>query len=162
MTFTNRMRRTLGRADSLPALLRPKAVSLAIRRAIPFVGTAGVDVLEVSPTRVELALANRRRVRNHIGGVHAAASALLAETASGLVVGMNVPDDAVPVLREMRIRYVRRAEGGLRASARLEPRQAESIQDSLSGDVEVPVMLTDAAGAQPVECVMTWAWRPKR
>ena len=119
MSFSNRMRRTLGKADSLPPVLRRRAVSFAVRRTIPFVGTAGVDILEVGPTRVELALVNRRGVQNHIGGVHAAATALIAETASGLVLGMNVPDSAVPVLREMRINYLRRASEGEKDNAPL-------------------------------------------
>jgi acyl-coenzyme A thioesterase PaaI-like protein len=162
MSFSNRMRRTLAKADPLPDTLRRRAVSIAIRRTIPFVGTAGVDILEVTPTRVSLALENRRGVRNHIGGVHAAATALLAETASGLVLGMNVPDSAVPVLRQMRISYVRRASGGVRAVASLDDAVVRTIQDSDSGDIDVPVVVTDAEGAMPVECVMQWAWRPKR
>lgn len=35
-------------------------------------------------------LANRRRFGNHIGGLHAATMALLAETATGIVAGMTV------------------------------------------------------------------------
>ena len=162
MSFSNRMRRTLARADSLPETLRRRAVSFAIRRTIPFVGTAGVGILEGSPGCVELALGNRRSVQNHIGGVHAAATALLAETASGLVLGMNIRDSAVPVLREMRIGYVRRANGGLRAVGTLDAAARAAVQSADSGDLDVPVMVTDEAGEHPVECVMRWAWRPKR
>ena len=162
MSFSNRMRRTLARTDPLPESLRRRAVSFAIRRTIPFVGTAGVDILEISPERVELALGNRRPVQNHIRGVHAAATALAAETASGLVLGMNVSDSAVPVLREMRIAYVRRASGSLRAVATLDAAARAAVQASDSGDLDVPITVTDEAGEQPVECVMRWAWRPKR
>jgi len=162
MSFTNRMRRTLAKTDPLPEVLRRRAVSFAIRRTIPFVGTAGVDLLEVSPEKVELAIVNRRAVQNHIGGVHAAATALLAETASGLVLGMNVRDSAVPVLREMRIAYVRRSSGGLRAVGTLDAAARAAVQGADSGDLDVPVTVTDEAGEHPVECVMRWAWRPKR
>ena len=41
-------------------------------------------------------IAHRRKVQNHIGGVHATATALLAETATGMVVGMNLPDEKLP------------------------------------------------------------------
>ena len=125
-------------------------------------GTVGVDILEVSPGQVELALGNRRPVQNHIGSVHAAATALLAETASGLVLGMNLRDSAVPVLREMRIEYVRRASGALRAVAILDADEQTTVQGADSGDLDVPVIVTDEAGERPVECVMRWAWRPKR
>jgi acyl-coenzyme A thioesterase PaaI-like protein len=162
MSFTNSMRRTLAKADPLPEALRRRAVAFAIRRTIPFVGTAGVDILEISPGRVELVLVNRRPVQNHIGGVHAAATALLAETASGLVLGMNIKDSAVPVLREMRIEYVRRAHGSLRAVGTLDAAAQAAVQGTDSGDLDVPVTVTDEAGEHPVECVMRWAWRPKR
>jgi len=162
MRFSNRMRRTLARADPLPETLRRRAVSFAIRRTIPFVGTAGVDILDISPGRVELALGNRRSVQNHIGGVHAAATALLAETGSGLVLGMNLRDSAVPVLREMRIGYVRRASGGLRAVGTLDAAARAAVQGADSDDLDVPITVTDEAGEQPVDCVMRWAWRPKR
>ena len=36
------------------------------------------------------------QVQNHIKGVHACAMALLAESATGAVFGMNVPDSAIP------------------------------------------------------------------
>ncbi len=162
MSFTNRMRRTLGKAEPLPPTLRRRAVAFAIRRTIPFVGTAGIDILEVEPGRVVLRLANRRGVRNHIGGVHAAAMALLAETASGLVLGMNVRDSALPVLREMNIAYVARASGGLEAVATLDEVARAAIQGTDRGDLAVPVTVTDSAGESPVECVMRWAWRPRR
>ena len=121
-----------------------------------------LDILEVEPDRVVLQLANRRGVRNHIGGVHAAAMALLAETASGLVLGMNVRDSAVPVLREMNMSYVARATGGLQAVATLDETARRSVQESDRGDLQVPVFVTDAAGQAPVECLMSWAWRPGR
>lgn len=57
-------------------------------------------------------LKNRRRVQNHIGGLHACGMALAAESATGIVVGMNVPDSAIPLCKSMKINFVRRCEGG--------------------------------------------------
>ena len=61
-------------------------------------GHAGIQVLELRPERVHLRLENRRQVRNHIGGVHAAAMALLAESATGYIVGLSLPAGKTPVI----------------------------------------------------------------
>jgi acyl-coenzyme A thioesterase PaaI-like protein len=158
----NRLSRTLARLDRLPAVLRTPARSLILGRIVKFVGTAGLRVEELTGTRARVSLANRSRVQNHIGGVHAAAMALLAETASGFVVGMNVPDDRVPVIKTLQLDYRKRATGGLRAVAELTDEQLASIRDHDKGEVTVAVKLTDDAGVEPVECRMVWAWTPRR
>ena len=54
------------------------------------------------------------------------------------------------------------AENRARAVASLDESTAGGIQGSDSGDLDVPVVVTDAEGVVPVECVMQWAWRPRR
>ena len=160
--FSNRLRRTLARLDAVPSPVRAWARSVAIGRTIHFVGTAGVRVESVEERTVEVSLANAKRVQNHIGTVHAAAVALVAETATGLAVGMNVHDGAAPVLKSMRVDYLRRSSGGLRAVAQLAPEDAERMRAEDRGEVVVPVTVTDDEGAEPVACEMTWAWTPRR
>lgn len=58
-----------------------------------------------------VSIKNRRRVQNHIGGMHACGMALAAESATGIVVGMNVPDSAIPLCKSMKVNFVRRCEG---------------------------------------------------
>jgi hypothetical protein len=65
--------RTLARLDIVPALLRPHLRNLVLRRAVPFTGIARLDFAVMTPEKVEIAIANQRRVQNHIQGVHAAA-----------------------------------------------------------------------------------------
>ncbi len=48
-------------------------------------------------------LYRRRKVQNHIGGIHACGMALLSESATGLVFGMNVPDSHVPLIKSMKV-----------------------------------------------------------
>lgn len=157
----NRLQRHLSQLERLGPLAGFMRQRI-LRRAIPFTGTAGLEFLELSSDRVVLALPNRRRVQNHIRGVHAAATALLAETASGLALGMHLPDDRLPLLKSMEIRYVRRANGGLIATAELPSAAIERICREEKGDVEIPVDVRDADNEQPVECVMTWAWVPRK
>lgn len=156
----NRMQRQLRRLDRLPGLVRPVLQSALLRRAVPFTGTAGIDFVALSPERVEIRLPSVRKVHNHIGGIHASAMNLLAETATGMVVGMNVRDDCVPVAKEIRMAFRRRASGSMRAVATLSDTLARTMQAQDRGEVTVPVTVTDETGAEPVECMFTWAWIP--
>jgi acyl-coenzyme A thioesterase PaaI-like protein len=114
----------------------------------------------LTPQRVEVAVANQRRVQNHIHGVHAAAMTLLAETATGMVVGMNVRDDCLPLAKELKVAFKKRAQGALRAVATLTDEQRALMQQSDKGEVQVQVTVTDETGAEPVQCEFTWAWIP--
>ena len=156
----NRMQRQLARLSRLPAFLRPWVRNRVLRRAVPFTGTAGVDFVNLSPQQVTVALANRRRVQNHIQGVHASAMNLLAETATGMVVGMNVRDDCTPLAKELKMAFKKRATGSLRAVAYLTPEQQAAMQASDKWEVKVSVVMTDEAGVHPVECEFVWAWIP--
>ena len=46
-------------------------------------GTAGLRVDQLSLEKSEVFLKNRRRVQNHIGGLHACSMALAVESATG-------------------------------------------------------------------------------
>lgn len=92
---------------------------------------------------------NRRRVQNHIHGVHAAAMALLAESSTGAVLRMNVPDTSLPLLKSMHIDYVKRATGALRAVAMLTDEQRALLTTEPRGEITVAVTVTDEAGVNP-------------
>ena len=156
----NRMQRQLARLSEVPGFLRPWVRNLVLRRAVPFIGTARLNFIEMTPDRVEVAIANERPVQNHLQGVHASAMNLLAETATGMVVGMNVRDDCVPVAKELKMAFRKRATGSLRAVATLTPEQLVALQASDKGELNVPVVVTDEAGIHPVECEFIWAWIP--
>ncbi len=156
----NRLERQLERLSEVPAFARPWFRSVVLRRAVPFTGTAGLDFLQMTPHQVEIGIKNAKKVQNHIGGVHASAMNLLAETATGMVVGMNVRDDCIPLAKELKMAFKKRATGGLRAVATLSEEQRALMRASDKGEVHVPVVVTDEAGVNPVECEFVWAWIP--
>lgn len=158
----NRLTRTLARLDKVPAPWRQVVRNLALRRAVPFTGTARLGFATMTPEKVEITIANRRRVQNHIQGVHAAAMTLLAETATGMVVGMNVRDDCLPLAKALSVQFKRRAVGDMRAVAHLSPQQRALMQSQDKGEVVVPVTVTDASGEQPIVCEFIWAWVPSK
>lgn len=161
-TPPNRLARSLARLDRLPAPLRQSARNLALRRAVPFTGTARLGFDVMTPERVEITIANQRRVQNHIQGVHAAAMTLLAETATGMVVGMNVRDDCLPLAKALHVHFKRRAQGDMRAVAHLSAQQRALMQSQDKGEVVVPVTVTDTSGEEPIACEFIWAWVPSK
>jgi len=128
---------------------------------VPLVGTAGLRFDEITPDRVVVSIRNRKPVQNHIKGVHAAAMALLAETATGFCVGMNLPDDKLPLIKTLKVDYLKRASGDMQAVAQLRPEQIQQILTQDKGEVTVPVSITDQSGQSPIQCEMVWAWVPK-
>jgi acyl-coenzyme A thioesterase PaaI-like protein len=162
MTAPNQLTRSLAQLDKLPGPIARQARTMLLRNIVRFVGTARLDIEELTASRAVVHIKNRKRVQNHIGSVHAAAMALVAETASGFVVGMNVQDSCAPVIKSMHVDYKKRAKGGITAEATLTEEQIETIRTTEKGDVRVAVRIKDDSGNEPVECEMVWAWTPKR
>ncbi|MDI1273014.1 DUF4442 domain-containing protein [Polaromonas sp.] len=156
----NRLERQLERLSDVPAFARTWFRGVVMHRAVPFTGTAGLDFLQMTPALVEIGIRNEKKVQNHIGGIHASAMNLLAETATGMVVGMNVRDDCIPLAKELKMAFKKRATGALRAVATLSDEQRAAMQASDKGEVTVAVTVTDEAGVEPVECEFVWAWIP--
>ncbi|MBC7610130.1 MAG: DUF4442 domain-containing protein [Polaromonas sp.] len=156
----NRLERQLERLAEVPVFARPWFQSVVLRRAVPFTGTAGLNFLQMTPSLVEIGIRNKKKVQNHIEGIHASAMNLLAETATGMVVGMNVRDDCIPLAKELKMAFKKRATGDMRAVATLTEAQRALMQASDKGEVNVSVIVTDEAGVHPVECEFVWAWIP--
>jgi acyl-coenzyme A thioesterase PaaI-like protein len=131
-------------------------------RFVPYVGTSHLRIEHMAPDRVVVSVPNHKDVRNHIRGVHAAAMTLAAETASGFVVGMNVPDDRLPLMKSLSVSFRKRLKGALRVEATLTDAQRKQILVEEKGEVSVTVVATDDAGQHPIECEMIWAWVPKK
>ena len=158
----NRLERQLERLNEVPAFARPWFRSVVLGRAVPFTGTAKLRYEEMSASSVQIFVANNPKVHNHIGGVHAVASTLAAETATGMVMGMNVRDDCIPVVKDMRVQFKKRGQGAMRAVATLSDEQRELIRSTTKGEVTVAVTVTDESGNQPIECEFIWAWVPSQ
>ena len=157
----NQLSRTVAQLQGIP-LIGQWATSFALGRVVPFVGTAGLRYEVISTERVVVRIRNQRKVQNHIKGVHAAAMALLAETATGFCVGMNLPDDKLPLIKTLHVDYLKRAQGDMKAVAQLSPEQIRMILTEDKGEVTVPVSITDESGQSPISCQMVWAWVPKK
>ncbi|AUH51372.1 DUF4442 domain-containing protein [Chromobacterium sp. ATCC 53434] len=158
----NSMSRIADKVGRLPVSWRRTVLSMMFGKIVPFLSTAGLRFEEVGHQRLSVSIRNRKKVQNHIRGVHAAAMALLAETSTGFVVGMNMPDDKLMLLKSMKVNYIKRSQGDMRAVATLTPQQIQSMHELDKGEVLVEVLVTDDSGESPVICEMLWAWIPKK
>jgi acyl-coenzyme A thioesterase PaaI-like protein len=162
MPSTNPFVRIADRYGDRPRRLRRPLVTQAIGEVIPFVDTAGCFVEAYTPTRVAVRLDNREAVQNHLGGLHAAALALLAETASGLVVALNVPSGSSPLLRTMDVSFDRFTRDAVQAEATLSDAEADQVQSRPIGKIDVDVTLTAPTDDTTlVSSSLQWAWVPE-
>ena len=162
MPTRNRLALAAHLIQRLPRQFHEPLLSRLFCSQVRFAGTANVRIQKLSSDEVRMSLANRRRVRNHIDGMHAAAMALLAESASGCMVGMNLPDHKLPLIKHLKVDYLRRASGGLRAIATLTEAQRRAMVEEDKGEALVQVTMIDDAGGEPIRCEMHWVWVTKK
>ncbi|NQY36908.1 MAG: DUF4442 domain-containing protein [Alteromonadaceae bacterium] len=159
--MANHLSRLMGKINRSPDFIRSFLITKLFCSKVKFAGTSGIKILKVSENEVEMKLANKKRVQNHIGGIHAAAAVVLAESTTGMVFGMHVPDSHIPLIKSMTINYQRRMQGDLHAVATISAEQIAQINNSEKGDVVIAVKITDESGQEPIECLMQWAWVSK-
>ena len=160
--MANRMHRAVSLCNKTPRRLRTWLVSTIIGRAVKMAGSTRLQIEQLSAQNSRVRIRNIKKNQNHIGSVHACATALAAESATGFLVGMNVPDSRIPVIKSMAIQFVRRSSGDITCRANLTAEQRERILTEEKGEVRVNCTVTDTTGAEPVKAEMVWAWTPKR
>ena len=162
MAKDNRLYTLVKTTSKFPKSIRSTLWSKAFGRVVPMVGTANIRYLEVDKDHVTVRIENQRNMQNHIKGVHAAAMALLAETATGFLTALHVPDDRIVLIKSLHVDYLKVAQGGLTATATLSADQQKLIADQEKGELLIPVTVIDDSGNEPIQCQMLWAWLPKR
>jgi len=161
MTATNRLSKLVKATAKLPKGIRSTLWSKAFGRIVPMVGSANIRYLEVSHDKVVVKIENHRAMQNHIGQVHACAMALIAETATGFVTGMNVPDSCIVLIKSLKVDFKRPSKGAMTAVATLTDEQQKLMQTSEKGETLVSVVVTDETNEEPIQCEMLWAWVAK-
>ena len=158
----NTITRALQKLDGAPAAVRPWLKSKIFGRVVPFVGTAGLRFVKTEPDEWIVATANRRRVQNHLGQVHACVMILLAETAGVMITAMNLPIDRIPLVKKVEADFVKRSAGGMKAVAKLSSEQRAYMLDHEKGEMKIEVTVTDETGEPPVLVTITSAWVPRK
>lgn len=161
MAQRNRLSKLVHSTTKFPHGIRTTLWSKAFGRIVPMVGTAKIRYEAVSASSVTVRLANHKAMQNHIGQVHACAMALIAETATGFVTAMNVPDSSIVLIKSLKLDFKRPTKGAIKAIATLTPEQQQMMQNTEKGETLVAVTVTDESGEAPIQCEMLWAWLSK-
>lgn len=128
-------------------------------------GTTGIYYETVDPNQVVVSLNNNKAVQNHIGSIHAVAVTLLAETATGFILGLNLPSDRVLLIKSYSVNFYRPLrKGQVAAIATLSDEQRLDILNQPKGEMVIPCVINDRESdseRDPITVEMTWAWVPK-
>ncbi len=158
----NKLSKMVKKINHAPKKMRPWLLTKLFCSQVKYANTTGIHILSVEANRVEIELANKKKVRNHIGGIHAVAAALMVESATGIVFGVNLQDSKLPLLKSMKIDFNRRMQGALKAVATISDEQIKALQSNEKGDMLIKVVVTDESNESPIECFMDWAWISKK
>lgn len=133
----------------------PAIFSWMVGRMAPYSGTMGARVETLKPGFARLVLRDRRRVRNHLGSIHAIALANLGELTSGLALMSALPDGMRGILVGFSIEYLKKARGTLRAES-----AAPIPADGVVRDYGVHVVIQDGEGDAVARGIARWRIAP--
>ncbi len=163
--ISNQFTKLLSVTKYLPAGARSSILSKAFGKVVPYVGTTGIYYETVEPNQVVVSLNNSKAVQNHIGSIHAVAITLLAETATGFILGLNLPSDRVLLIKSYSVNFYRPIKKGqMAAVASLSDEQRLDILNTPKGEMVIPCVIHDRESDSdrgPIVVEMTWAWIPK-
>ena len=144
-----RIRRLWDRLSPLPGGRR--VFSWIIGRITPYSGTMGAVVTELEPGRCVARLQDRRKVRNHLGSVHAVALANLGELTTGLAVMGAMPPSVRGIVVALEVTYQEKARGTLVAEARCPiPRVRERTEHRVRSSIR------NSEGREVARVEATW------
>ena len=109
----------------------------------PYFGSIMPLFVSMQPGEVVIQMRKRRRVKNHIGTVHAIAMCNLAELAAGTMMEVSIPGSHRWIPKNMSVEYLSKAETDVRAIATLSPLPEFGSDAS---EIQVPVAILNHHG----------------
>ena len=117
--------------------------SRAVCFKAPYFGTIAPRIVALQPNRCEVRIADRRRVHNHLGTVHAIALCNLAELAAGVMTDATLPPSMRWIPKGMTVEYLKKATGTMHGVATPDV----PLVESASGyELPVTVVVKNDAG----------------
>lgn len=118
-----------------------RLVGAFIGRAIPYTGTIKPIILSVGDGRAEVAMDDRRLVRNHLRSIHALALANLGELTANLAMTSLQPEGTRWIVTHLSIDYVKKARGRVTATA-----HAPEVDWTVDGEHGIEAVIRDSVG----------------
>ncbi len=130
--------------------------SRLVGRMAPYSGTVGALVTELRPGHAKVVLRDRRKVRNHLGSIHAIALMNLGELATGLATVATLPGDRRSILTGLSMEYLKKARGTITAVCDVTiPDSGERAEHTVSG------ALSDSSGDVVARVTARWLVGPE-
>lgn len=131
----------------------PWVFSRLLGLAVPYSGSIRPMVRTLEPGRAVVEMSDRRRVRQHLGSVHAVALCNLGELTSGLSMMAGLPAEVRGIVTRIEVEFFKKARGRLTATSEARP------PDEVSGPIDHPVRADIADGSGEVVARVTVHWR---
>lgn len=125
---------------------------------VPYSGTVGARVEELAPKRCRVSLRERRKIRNHLGSIHAVALVNGAELASGLAMAMALPAGVRGIPTRIEVDFHRKARGRITVEGRADP--PVGVPDGVESIARAT--LRNEAGETVAEARVVWTLGPDR
>ena len=119
-----------------PLPFGPSLFMFAFGRSVPYSGALGARVRRLEPGHVQLELADRRGVRNHLDSIHAVALVNLGELASGLAMTTALPAGVRGIVLGIDARYLKKARGTLSVDCEV---AVPEVRESTDFDVHAEI-----------------------
>src|SRR5688572_28346858 len=123
--------------------------------AIPYTATMGAQVRVLRPGHAQVALRDRRRVRNHLASIHAIALANLGEFTGGIAMTAAARPGVRSILTRLEIEYLKKARGVITAECSCEVPTVTQPTDHI-----VVTTLRDESGTEVARTTATWRLSP--
>jgi acyl-coenzyme A thioesterase PaaI-like protein len=128
-----------------------------IATTVPYSGTIGAQVEELTAGHCVMTLRDRRKVRNHLRCVHAIALANLAELTGNLAIAYSLPDDGRFIVSGISIEYLKKARGTIRCVC-----DTPVPPDASRREYDVKVSMFDPAGVEVARATLKTLVGPKK
>ncbi len=151
----NRVRQGWDQLARLPGGQR--LFSRLVGRAAPYTGSIDGQVVELRRGYSRVLLKDRRKLRNHLGCVHAIALANLAELCGNVALAYSVPDDARFIVAGLSMEYLKKARGTITAEC-----HGPIPETSDRHEYDVIVEMRNDKGELVTRCTMQTLVGPKK
>lgn len=130
--------------------------SWMLARQVPYSGTLGARIEVLEPGRARITLRDRRRVRNHLGSIHAVALTNLGELAGGLATLTGIPAGIRGIVLRLETEYLTKARGRLEAEARWTAPEEGLLGPDDTGETWVESTIRDREGQEVARVRALW------